>query len=109
MAPVFVTGASGFVGGALLDRLVERGDAVRALARSDATAAALAARGADVVPRGPSTLVSWHAADCEGDARRLAEAGIVVRYLPGRGMVRASVGAWSSEEEVERVAAAALR
>src|SRR3712207_8956832 len=56
-----------------------------------------------------STLVSWHAADCEADARRLAEAGIVVRYLPGRGMVRASVGAWSNEEEVDRVAAGADR
>ena len=34
--PVFVTGGSGFVGGALIDRLVADGRPVRALARSDA-------------------------------------------------------------------------
>ena len=48
MARVYVTGGSGFVGGALVERLVERGDAVVALARSDEAAAGLAARGAQV-------------------------------------------------------------
>lgn len=46
MARVFLTGGSGFLGGALLAGLIERGDAVTALARSDAAAAALS--GADV-------------------------------------------------------------
>jgi dihydroflavonol-4-reductase len=41
MARVFLTGGSGFVGGALARALVDRGDAVVALARSDAAAAAL--------------------------------------------------------------------
>jgi hypothetical protein len=27
-----------------------------------------------------------------------------VRDLPGRGLVRASVGAWNSEDEIERLA-----
>ncbi len=49
MARVFVTGASGLIGGALLSRLHERGDAVVALARSDAAAAALGERADDVV------------------------------------------------------------
>jgi dihydroflavonol-4-reductase len=46
---VFLTGGSGFVGGALADRLVGRGDEVIALARSDAAERALAGRGARVV------------------------------------------------------------
>ncbi len=46
---VFVTGGSGLIGGALVERLVARGDDVVALARSDAAAAALAGRGASVV------------------------------------------------------------
>jgi dihydroflavonol-4-reductase len=43
----FVTGGSGLVGGALLRRLVARGDHVVALARSDAAAAAVRAAGAE--------------------------------------------------------------
>lgn len=50
MSRVFVTGGSGFVGGALLERLVERGDEVSALARSEEAATRLRSRGADVRP-----------------------------------------------------------
>jgi dihydroflavonol-4-reductase len=46
---VFVTGGSGFVGGALVTRLVERGDEVLALARSEAAERALTGRGARAV------------------------------------------------------------
>ena len=51
MTRVFVTGGSGVVGGALVARLVERGDEVVALARSDAAAEKLRERGA-IVARG---------------------------------------------------------
>ena len=49
MARAFLTGGSGFLGGALLAGLLERGDEVVALARSDEAAAKLSAGGADVV------------------------------------------------------------
>lgn len=47
--PAFLTGGSGFVGGALLRRLLADGREVRALARSDETADALETAGAIVV------------------------------------------------------------
>ena len=63
-------------------------------------AGALSERGLEVGPRGRSTLVSWGAADPEAEVARLAEQGFVVRSIPSHGYVRASVGAWSSEEEI---------
>ena len=48
MTRVFVTGASGYIGGALTTRLIERGDTVVGLARSDTAARKVAARGAQV-------------------------------------------------------------
>lgn len=65
----------------------------------------LAARGLEVGPRGRSTLVSWRADDPNAEVQRLAGEGIVVRsILSHGGLVRASVGAWSSEEELARLA-----
>jgi L-cysteine/cystine lyase len=84
--------------------------------RSAALARSLAIRlrergGVDVLPRGHSTLVSWRVSDGRDPAEeveRLAAAGFVVRSIPQfGGLIRASVGAWSTEEELEALAAAA--
>ena len=72
---VFVTGGSGLIGGALVDRLRERGDDVVALARSDAAAAALTGRGAEVV-RGDVLDEAALAAGLEGAAVAYHVAGV---------------------------------
>jgi L-cysteine/cystine lyase len=79
----------------------------RAARLAERLAELLAERGLTVGPRGRSTLVSWRADDVAAEVERLAAQGFVVRSIPAFGLVRASVGAWSSEEELERLAAAA--
>jgi nucleoside-diphosphate-sugar epimerase len=46
---VFITGATGYIGGSVATKLLERGDTVLGLARSDAAAAALKKRGIEPV------------------------------------------------------------
>jgi dihydroflavonol-4-reductase len=72
---VFITGGSGFVGGALLSRLVERGDEVVALARSDAAERAVTGRGARAV-RGDVLDEDTLAANMDGCALLFHVAGI---------------------------------
>jgi nucleoside-diphosphate-sugar epimerase len=63
----FVTGGSGFIGGALIRRLVADGRTVRALARSDASADTVRERGAEPVrgDLGDVTSMAAGAAGCE--------------------------------------------
>ena len=75
----------------------------RAASLSARLADRLAERGLSVRPRGRSTLVSWAADDVDAEVARLAGEGVIVRSIPAFGVVRASVGAWSSEEELERL------
>jgi nucleoside-diphosphate-sugar epimerase len=55
---VLVTGATGFVGGHLVDRLLEHGDTITALVRSPSRAAPLAQRGVRLVPGDLSNLAA---------------------------------------------------
>ncbi|MFL5893956.1 MAG: aminotransferase class V-fold PLP-dependent enzyme [Thermoleophilaceae bacterium] len=65
----------------------------------------LAERGHTVAPRGDTTLVAWEMPDPEAFVERAATNGVAVRHLPGRGLVRASVGAWNDESDLERLLA----
>jgi L-cysteine/cystine lyase len=75
----------------------------RATALAAWLADALSTRGLEVRPRGRSTLVSWAVPDADAEVARLAAEGVVVRSIPAFGLVRASVGAWTSEEELSRL------
>jgi selenocysteine lyase/cysteine desulfurase len=59
--------------------------------------------GHDVVTEaGQGTLVSWRwDGDAKEAARRLADDGVIVRDLPGTGLLRASCGYWTSDEDIE--------
>jgi selenocysteine lyase/cysteine desulfurase len=65
----------------------------------------LTERGRTVAPRGDTTLVSFSSTDPETERARLADAGVILRNIPGRGWLRASVGAWNSEDDLERLLA----
>src|SRR5436190_2954696 len=88
MPTAFVTGGSGFVGGALIRRLARDGWSVRALARSDSAAAAVEDAGAEPV-RGDLS---------DRDALRTGAEGADVTFHAA-----AKVGDWGAPEEYERV------
>jgi selenocysteine lyase/cysteine desulfurase len=80
-------------------------DAVHARAAEQAAklAGELAERGRRVAPRGPTTLVSWEDLDPEATRDRAAEHGVIIRNLPGTPYLRASVGAWNDDSDLERL------
>jgi L-cysteine/cystine lyase len=97
---------------ASLDVLEEAGfDQVSARASdlAERFAAMLRGRGVPVPTRGASTLVSFEVPEPEAFAQRASDEGIVIRHLPGRPWARASVGAWNTADELERLAELASR
>jgi L-cysteine/cystine lyase len=58
----------------------------------------------EVVP-GDATLVAFRADDPPAVVAKLAEAGVVVRDLPNTGLVRASCGWWTNEDDLQRLVA----
>jgi selenocysteine lyase/cysteine desulfurase len=88
------------------DVLADAGwDAVYARARALAARLAdgLRERGRTVAPRDETTLVSWEDDDPEATRERLGGTGIVIRNLPGTPYLRASVGAWNDERDLDRL------
>jgi L-cysteine/cystine lyase len=79
----------------------------RVQARAATLAAKLASEleesGRRVVARDHTTLVSWEDPDPAATRVRLAEAGVVIRDLPGTGLLRASVGAWNDDTDLDRL------
>ena len=62
--------------------------------------------GHDVVtPSESATLIAWRpdAEETTAVVARLAQAGVIVRDLPGTGLVRASVGWWTSDQDLDRL------
>lgn len=53
-----------------------------------------------------ANLVSFRDDDPEATVARLAEHGVIVRDLPGTGLVRVSCGWWTSDEDLDRLVAA---
>jgi L-cysteine/cystine lyase len=90
--------ALGVLGGAGWTALHERAATLAAT-----LADALAGSGREVVPRDRTTLVSWKDDDPPATKALLAAAGVIIRDLPGTGLVRASVGAWNDTTDVERL------
>jgi L-cysteine/cystine lyase len=97
-ASLDVLGEAGF------DRVYARG-----IEGAESFAGMLRDRGVPVAARGASTLVSFEVPDPEAFAQRASDEGIVIRHLPGRPWARASVGAWNTEDELERLAELASR
>lgn len=63
----------------------------------------LEARGVEVTPRGRSTLVSFAVDDPPSALERVLAAGFILRDLPGTSYLRASVGAWTTDDELDRL------
>jgi len=66
--------------------------------------AALEARFDVVTEPGQATLVSFRPpGDAPEAVARAFDAGVVVRELPGTGLVRASCGYWTNEDDIDRL------
>ncbi|MBE2314932.1 aminotransferase class V-fold PLP-dependent enzyme [Solirubrobacter sp. CPCC 204708] len=75
----------------------------RAADLADRFATALADAGYTVAPRGRSTLIAFEVDEPEAKREQLLERGVAVRDLPGTPYLRASVGAWNDESDLDRL------
>jgi selenocysteine lyase/cysteine desulfurase len=81
----------------------------RALRLAALLARRLAEIGREVVPHAgvagevQGTLISFWSPDPPAERERLAERGVVLRDIPDRPWLRASVGAWNDEGDIERL------
>jgi nucleoside-diphosphate-sugar epimerase len=102
----FVTGGSGFIGGRLIERLVADGVGVRALARSDRSAAAVEAHGAEAV-RGDLSDVDALTAGARGCDTTFHLAANVEIWGPWENFVRDNVTGTKNVLDASRAAGVA--
>lgn len=70
---------------------------------------ALAERFEVITKRDQAGLVTFRpAGDAEEIVARLRELGVIIRFIPGRDLIRVSCGYWTSDEDVERLLAGLL-
>jgi L-cysteine/cystine lyase len=69
----------------------------------------LAGRVEVVTEPGHATLVAFRVDDPPATTKRLFEAGVIVRDIPNTGLMRASCGWWTSDEDLARLLAALAR
>lgn len=60
-------------------------------------------RGRVVAPRDATTLVAFHSPDPTAEVKQLVGNGVIVRPIPGRPWLRASVGAWNNEDDLQQL------
>jgi selenocysteine lyase/cysteine desulfurase len=63
----------------------------------------LVEHGRALAPRGDTTLVAFTSADPEAEREKLAESGVILRNIPDRPWLRASVGAWNDDDDLDRL------
>jgi selenocysteine lyase/cysteine desulfurase len=75
----------------------------RAVSLAARLAELLAERGREPAPRAQTTLVSFPSEGAPAERARLAALGVIVRNIPDRPWLRASVGAWNDEGDLDRL------
>jgi selenocysteine lyase/cysteine desulfurase len=72
-------------------------------------ASMLSERGIPVTERGSSTLVSFAMDDAPAFVEQAEAEAVIVRDVPARGLIRASIGAWCLDDDLETLVDIAAR
>jgi L-cysteine/cystine lyase len=62
--------------------------------------------GREIVEGSAGTLISFSSPDPLAERTALAQQGVILRDIPGKPWLRASLGAWNDESDLRRLIAA---